>query len=237
MIDRRTLLIGFAALGFAASTRAMGQPESIFVRPTDSFFVRKADRLGQRAQRKTLSKPVVHDPALVERIDFDAYQQIKFRPELAIWGGGDGPYPIELFHVGRFLKPFASSSSLRRGRRRRLAIVPTFLPMGKANLQRRFRPTPVLRGFAFLPRRACRIGLHSLERPTSAVLAETGQYGLSSRGLAIDVAMPAPEEFPRFSQFWLEPMAGRRGVIINALLIHRVSPALTASRPHMMAPH
>ena len=30
------------------------------------------------------------------------------------------------------------------------------------------------------------------------------QYGLSARGLAIDTAMPWPEEFPRFTQFWLE---------------------------------
>ena len=30
------------------------------------------------------------------------------------------------------------------------------------------------------------------------------QYGLSARGLAIDTAMPRPEEFPRFTEFWLE---------------------------------
>ena len=30
------------------------------------------------------------------------------------------------------------------------------------------------------------------------------QYGLSARGLAIDTAMPWPEEFPRFTAFWLE---------------------------------
>jgi glucans biosynthesis protein len=29
-------------------------------------------------------------------------------------------------------------------------------------------------------------------------------YGLSSRGLAIDTGLPSPEEFPRYTKFWLE---------------------------------
>ncbi|HBG51443.1 MAG TPA: glucan biosynthesis protein D, partial [Gammaproteobacteria bacterium] len=30
------------------------------------------------------------------------------------------------------------------------------------------------------------------------------QYGLSARGVAINTALPEPEEFPLFTQFWLE---------------------------------
>ena len=29
-------------------------------------------------------------------------------------------------------------------------------------------------------------------------------YGLSARGLAIDTAAPQGEEFPRFSEYWIE---------------------------------
>ena len=29
-------------------------------------------------------------------------------------------------------------------------------------------------------------------------------YGLSARGLAIDTALPSGEEFPRFTEFWVE---------------------------------
>jgi glucans biosynthesis protein len=29
-------------------------------------------------------------------------------------------------------------------------------------------------------------------------------YGLSARGIAIDTAQPKPEEFPIFTEFWLE---------------------------------
>ena len=45
------------------------------------------------------------------------------------------------------------------------------------------------------------------------------QYGMSCRGLAIDTGLPSGEEFPRFSTFWLEPVADTRDrVIIYAML-------------------
>jgi len=55
---------------------------------------------------------------------------------------------------------------------------------------------------------------------------ETRQYGLSTRGLAIDTAMPWPEEFPRFTNFWLEPHRNPEGVVIHAMLD---SPSVTGA--------
>src|SRR5690606_10242831 len=45
------------------------------------------------------------------------------------------------------------------------------------------------------------------------------QYGLSARGLAIDTVGGSGEEFPRFTQFWLErPAADTKQVTLFALL-------------------
>src|SRR5690606_11953089 len=45
------------------------------------------------------------------------------------------------------------------------------------------------------------------------------QYGLSARGLAIDTVGGGTEEFPRFTQFWLErPAADAKQVTLFALL-------------------
>ncbi len=53
------------------------------------------------------------------------------------------------------------------------------------------------------------------------------QYGLSARGLAIDTAMPWPEEFPRFTQFWLEQTpADSSHILIYALMD---SPSVTGA--------
>ncbi len=47
---------------------------------------------------------------------------------------------------------------------------------------------------------------------------ELGEYGLSSRGVAINTGLPRPEEFPRFTHFWLEPAADPGSLIVHALL-------------------
>ncbi|MGC5699998.1 glucan biosynthesis protein G [Pseudomonas sp. NFXW11] len=44
-------------------------------------------------------------------------------------------------------------------------------------------------------------------------------YGLSARGLAIDTALPSGEEFPRFSEFWIQqPKPTDKHLVIYALL-------------------
>ncbi|WP_119083003.1 glucan biosynthesis protein [Altererythrobacter sp. B11] len=43
------------------------------------------------------------------------------------------------------------------------------------------------------------------------------QYGLSARGVAVDTALPRPEEFPSFTEFWIERKSASR-FIIHALL-------------------
>ena len=48
---------------------------------------------------------------------------------------------------------------------------------------------------------------------------DTGQYGLSARGLAIDTFGPQPEEFPDFTAFWFEqPAPGSRRMVVYARL-------------------
>ncbi|MDF6993813.1 glucan biosynthesis protein, partial [Escherichia coli] len=47
-------------------------------------------------------------------------------------------------------------------------------------------------------------------------------YGLSARGLAIDTALNSGEEFPRFTDFWIErPAANAKELTIYALLNSR----------------
>jgi glucans biosynthesis protein len=44
-------------------------------------------------------------------------------------------------------------------------------------------------------------------------------YGLSARGLAIDTALPSGEEFPQFTEFWIErPKAAAKEITLYALL-------------------
>src|SRR5215472_10141149 len=59
-------------------------------------------------------------------------------------------------------------------------------------------------------------------------------YGLSSRGLAIDTALPSGEEFPWFREFWLvRPAPGAQELTIYALLD---SPSASGAYRFVIAP-
>src|SRR5678815_3501218 len=53
-------------------------------------------------------------------------------------------------------------------------------------------------------------------------LGKGQSYGLSARGLAVDTAGPAGEEFPRFVEFWIErPRSNATSLVVHALLDSR----------------
>ena len=66
------------------------------------------------------------------------------------------------------------------------------------------------------------------------VVGKSQVYGLSSRGLAIDTALPAPEEFPNFREFWIQrPNPQDKQLVIYALLD---SPRATGAYQFILTP-
>jgi periplasmic glucans biosynthesis protein len=219
MIDRRIFLIGTAAFGLARTAASGAPEEGLFAGAEAPFSFDLLTGWARELSTRPFQQPVIHDPELLERLDFDAYQEIRFRPGLAIWSHGDGPYPIELFHVGRYFKePVRVYIVSSKGLAREVRYSPNLFTYGKSAFAESLPADTGFAGFRVLtapgePDWLAFLGASYFRSP-----AETGQYGLSSRGLAIDVAMPTPEEFPRFTSFWLEPLAGKRGIVVNALL-------------------
>ena len=219
MIDRRTLLIGSAAIGLAPAKASEAPERRMAFGPESSFSFDLLTGWAKDLSQRPFQKPIVRDAELLERLDFDAYQQIKFRPDLAIWAHGGGPYPVELFHLGRYFKePVRIFVVSAGGLAREVRYSPDLFSFGKSSFAEALPADAGFAGFRVLmapgePDWLAFLGASYFRSP-----AETGQYGLSSRGLAIDVAMPTPEEFPRFTGFWLEPLTGKRGIAVNALL-------------------
>ncbi len=222
MIDRRTLLAmsAAAATGLASSSvSGGGASDGIYFGQEVPFTFDALLSWAKALSLKPYESPKVSDRDIIERIDFDEYQEIKFRPEGAIWGQGDGPYPIELFHVGKFFKePVRMFVVSQRGFAREVRYGSDLFNYGKSSFAQVLPADTGYAGFRVLTAPGEPDWLAFLGASYFRTPGETKQYGLSSRGLAIDVAMPTPEEFPRFSHFWLEPLQGGRGVVINALL-------------------
>ncbi len=219
MMDRRTLLLGSAALGLAATAAPAAPGRGMVFGPEVPFSFDALTGRARELSQRPFEKAAVPDFDLLERLDFDAYQQIKFRPDLAIWSHGEGPYPIELFHLGRYFKePVKFFVVSAAGVAREVLYSPDLFTYGTSSFAKTLPPDAGFAGFRVLQEPGKPDWLAFLGASYFRSPAETGQYGLSSRGLAIDVAMQTPEEFPRFTSFWLEPMAGKRGIVVNGLL-------------------
>jgi len=152
MIDRRTLLLGSSALGLASSmgSAAAGPEGAMVFGPQAPFSFDALAGTARELSQQPFRKPQIPDSDLLERLDFDAYQEIRFRPELAIWLHGGGPYPVELFHLGRYFKePSAFSWCRRTVSRRRFSTVRISSPMAKAASPRPCRRTRASRASGF----------------------------------------------------------------------------------------
>jgi len=144
----------------------------------------------------------VPDADIVARIDYDAYQKIRFRPELSL--RLDGGVPIQFFHRGKYCKEPVRLNLLKEGGARRIIYSASLYDMPSDHVARALGDRAGFAGF--------RCMAPSLDRDWLAVQGASyfraagphDQYGLSARGIAIDTAMPQPEEFPRFTEFWLE---------------------------------
>lgn len=219
-IDRRQLLAGaaagLAALGappFAQIARAadglpLGAPEPY------SF-----EGLKERARKLAASaytvSPIAHAD-LLGTVDFDAYQTIAFKPEMTI---EETPVPVRLFHLGRYFKEPVRLALVEGGQAREIFYDHGAFAYQDTALEAKLPDDLGFAGFRLMNDDAKTDWLSFLGASYFRSSGPEGQYGLSARGLAIDTGLSTPEEFPRFSAFWLHgSLDDPDALIIDALL-------------------
>lgn len=160
-------------------------------------------------------------PQAVKSLDWDQYQSIGYRDDHALWGADKLRFQVKFFHLGMYATQAVKIHEVRDGKAFELAYDPAMFNYGKSGLKGAQLPKDL--GFA-----GFRVNFHTdLVRDITAFLGASyfravggdWQYGLSARGLAIDCGMARPEEFPRFTEFWLERPAQQSGrLVVYALL-------------------
>lgn len=168
--------------------------------------------------------PVVLPPALAA-LDYDGLRDIRFRPDQALWREAALPFEAMFFHRGRYHpQPVRVNELGPGGAVRPIPYTPAAFDYGRNAVDPQAWGDL---GFAGL---RVHYPLHSPEYKDELVvflgasyfraLGAGQQYGLSARGLAIDtVGGSGPEEFPRFTEFWLErPGGDAKHLTVYALL-------------------
>ncbi len=108
MIDRRLLLAGFAAAGLLcrhcrAWARRRPPRRGLRLGQPHAFSFDGLRRAGQKAGRPALSsRRAARARPIIQGIDFDKVQKIRFRPDDALWRGVAGADPIAFFHLNKY---------------------------------------------------------------------------------------------------------------------------------------
>ncbi|MFO0992006.1 MAG: glucan biosynthesis protein [Hyphomicrobiales bacterium] len=146
----------------------------------------------------------------LDKIDFEQAIEINYRPEQTIWG--DSETPIRLFHPHKFAKEPVRVFLVDQGAAREVIYTADLFTFGPKAAFAKTLPHDVgFAGFRILNPHKIGDWLAFQGASYFRSSGELEQYGLSARGIAIDTALPSPEEFPRFTEFFVE----RDGPAVN----------------------
>src|SRR5215203_2140972 len=200
-LSRRALLGGALSLPVASALAQKGAA------PTPAPFryedvVRRARDLAG-APFDAMVPPL---PEPLNRLDFDAYRDIRFRPERALLGSAGGPFRMQMFHLGFLYTRPVTVNVIRDGVPTPVPYQPQLFDYGRTKIE---RPLPVNLGFAgfrlHYPLNNPRVFdelIAFLGASYFRFLGRDQRYGLSARGLAVN-ARNGEEDFPFFREFWI----------------------------------
>jgi glucans biosynthesis protein len=174
---------------------------------------------------------------VLEQIDWAAHGKIHFKPQDALFADGPGQYPIAFFHPGRFFQSpvqmfrLDSSSNDKQPRltAREILYDKRHFEMPDDSPAQHLGAHTSYAGFRI---QESRLGDQSrldwqhndwaafLGASYFRAIGDQYQYGLSARGIAINVVEPDhPEEFPAYTRFYFSPPSdGSNTMTVYALL-------------------
>lgn len=206
---RKATWLGLAAPLIGSTPFGWAEEKTLdFAAPERFGYDLLVERARAMAERE-YEPPLRPAPDVVKRIDYEEWGKIRFNPDYALDADGPGVYPATFFHLGMFFQKGIRIHAIDGGKSRRILYSGKYFPMPKDSPARKL---PEKSGFAGFRLQESR---HRPDWRTQDWVAFLGasyfraigalnQYGLSARGVVIDSAEPTPEEFPDFTDFYIE---------------------------------
>ncbi|WP_417579226.1 glucan biosynthesis protein [Pelagibacterium sp.] len=169
--------------------------------------------------------PVSELPANIADLNYDDYRHIQFRAQQARWREENSQFHVHAFHPGWLYSELVDIFEVQDGVAQPMGFsTDDFQYYGHlADVFAEGEALPGAVGFRLNnPLNRLDVFDELIAFVGASYFRALGRgnfYGLSARGLAINTGIGSSEEFPRFSQFYLEkPQPGQRNVIVHAAL-------------------
>lgn len=175
--------------------------------------------------------PVIDEESRLNELGYEEYRRISFDPYAAIWARQDRNFTIDLFHPGFLYTTPVAINLVVGGVSRRVLYNTDIFRYDEDLADVRTEDAQGYSGFrVYHPINSAERFEEFLVFQGASYFRATAKdqfYGLSARGLAINTARPEGEEFPYFTDFWIErPEVGSDTIVMHALLN---SPSVTGA--------
>ncbi|MBA4019072.1 MAG: glucan biosynthesis protein D [Pirellula sp.] len=210
LITRRNL---FKLLGLAAALKcaprellraAEDRAGTTDQQPFSYETVRDAARLVAKQAYRAQS-PL---PKSLAKLNYDAYRLIAFRHEEALWRDDKLPFWTEFHHRGFVHRDQVDMFIVANGKAKSLPFDPRFFQYRGKLSDLHVSSDCGFAGLRFLCRLPEREHYQEFCSFQGAsyfrAIPSHEVYGSSARGIAVDIGLPEPEEFPKFTKLWLD---------------------------------
>ena len=165
-------------------------------------------------------------PRELRELRYDQYREIRFKSDQAYWRKEKLPFELGFFHEGSYYDQPVKINEVSPAGVREIRFDPRLFDYGPVKLDPKQLRNLGFAGFrVHYPMNTPKYKDEVVVFLGASYFRGIGKgqvYGLSARGLAIDTALNSGEEFPRFTDFWIErPAAGAKELTIYALLNSR----------------
>jgi glucans biosynthesis protein len=184
----------------------------------DDVATKAKDLAGQK-----FVAPKSNLPAEFRDMKFADYQKIRFLQDKAEWANDKIPFKLSFYHQGMHFDTPVKINEVTATTVNEIKYDPSRFDFGDLKIDNKSTEKLGYAGFRVM----YPINKDDKQDEIMTMLGASyfrvvgkGQvYGLSARGMSIDTAMPSGEEFPRFTEFWIEkPNPDDNHLVIFALL-------------------
>lgn len=156
-------------------------------------------------------------------LDYATYGKINYQENAAIWGGTPTKFSVQLFAPGFLYKNLVDIDVVENSHAFPIELTESSFSVPNDTIEKWLTQVGQYAGVRIhYPINDDEVKDEFIMFQGASyfrVLSKGQTYGLSSRGLAIDVAQPKGEEYPLFKRFWIErPSKYQTAIVVHALL-------------------
>jgi periplasmic glucans biosynthesis protein len=195
-------------------------------------------------QAKQLSKenyvaPKSHLPSMFKHLAFDDYQKIYFISDKTYWKKDHTLFTLQFYHQGMYFDTPVKINEIINNRVQEIQYSPDYFNLTALNQTEMANSHLGFAGFKI------HYPINQRQKTDDEIFSALGAsyfrvigkgqvYGLSSRGLAIDTGAISGEEFPRFTEFWIEKPKPKQNYLVFYALLD--SPRVTGAYKFILTP-